>query len=646
MPEIDELVAAIWRIAVALLVVAVLVTLGPWAAEAFRAGDPRLATIILRGTWLGVAAFLSVWFFATTIGIRVPRIAAFVGTASAIVILALSLWPFAPIIVKLYAVPSFDLPMLDRAIISGSMLWLLGTALLVRAAAGSAGRAGDPVDRHRAMSSVYGDARWATMEQAAAALPSSGSIVVGERCRVDLEPDATVAFDPRRSETWGRGGAMPLLAFDLERGVGSGHGLVIAGSGGGKTTANVVPTLLRWPGNAVVFDPSVEVFPMVREARATLGGEPRDVYVIDPSLPTGSVNLLDWIGTGTKTAEEDIATVASWFAGSKAENRDPFFAQMAEALIRGLLAHVHLSTSETDRTLRRLRILMSQSHDHFQTTTLETILKEWPIESYVHRQLGPFRGMHGATFSGIYSNAGEMTNWLAFPRFADMVSNAAGWKTTDLSSRHVDVFINLPLATVQEHPGLGRVVLGALLNSVHHHDSVRIAAGEEAAVPPSKRVLFLIDEAARLQNMQVLTLVRDAGRKYRATLVMIYQSLGQMDAIWSEDGRVAWMDSASWISFAAVNANETAKYVSERCGTMTVETTSRTVGATARGATSSANVSVQRRSLINPDEVMRLRADEQIIFVLAQPPIRCGRAFWFRRPEMRAIVGENRFHRG
>jgi type IV secretion system protein VirD4 len=484
------------------------------------------------------------------------------------------------------------------------------------------------------------------MEQAAAALPAAGSIVVGERFRVDLEPDLAMSFDPRRPDTWGRGGAAPLLAFDLERGIGSGHGLVISGSGGGKTTANVVPTLLRWPGNAVVFDPSIEVLPMVRDARATLRDEPRHIFTIDPNDPAGSVDLLDWIGTGTKTAEEDIATVASWFAGSKTESRDPFFAQMAEALIRGLLAHLTLSKAETDRTLRRLRILMSESHDHFQTTTLEVILKEWAVDSYVHRQLGPFRGMHGATFSGIYSNAGDMTNWLAFPRFADMVSTATGWKTTDLATKHVDVFINLPLATVQEHPGLGRVVLGALLNSVHHHDSVRLAGGDEAAVPIAKRVLFLVDEAARLQNMQVLTLVRDAGRKYRATLVMIYQSLGQMDAIWSEDGRVAWMDSASWISFSAINSNETAKYVSDRCGTMTVEATSRTVGANARGATSSANVSVQRRNLINPDEVMRLRGDEQIVFVLAQPPIRCGRAFWFRRPEMRAVVAENRFHAG
>ena len=45
-----------------------------------------------------------------------------------------------------------------------------------------------------------------------------------------------------------------------------------------------------------------------------------------------------------------------------------------------------------------------------------------------------------------------------------------------------------------------------------------------------------------------------------------------------------------------------------------------------------------------PQEVMQdMRADEQIVFVRGQRPIRCGRAIFFRRPEMKALVGESRF---
>jgi type IV secretion system protein VirD4 len=40
-----------------------------------------------------------------------------------------------------------------------------------------------------------------------------------------------------------------------------------------------------------------------------------------------------------------------------------------------------------------------------------------------------------------------------------------------------------------------------------------------------------------------------------------------------------------------------------------------------------------------------MRADEQIVFTSGNAPLRCGRAVWFRREDMKACVGENWFHR-
>ncbi|UIY27940.1 type IV secretory system conjugative DNA transfer family protein (plasmid) [Rhizobium leguminosarum] len=39
-----------------------------------------------------------------------------------------------------------------------------------------------------------------------------------------------------------------------------------------------------------------------------------------------------------------------------------------------------------------------------------------------------------------------------------------------------------------------------------------------------------------------------------------------------------------------------------------------------------------------------MRADEQIVFTAGNAPLRCGRAIWFRRDDMKACVGTNRFH--
>ena len=41
-----------------------------------------------------------------------------------------------------------------------------------------------------------------------------------------------------------------------------------------------------------------------------------------------------------------------------------------------------------------------------------------------------------------------------------------------------------------------------------------------------------------------------------------------------------------------------------------------------------------------------MRRDEQMIFIAGTPPIRCGRAIYFRRPEMLGVTGENRFKAG
>ncbi len=59
------------------------------------------------------------------------------------------------------------------------------------------------------------------------------------------------------------------------------------------------------------------------------------------------------------------------------------------------------------------------------------------------------------------------------------------------------------------------MLVGALLNAAYEADG-----------KVNGRVLFLLDEVARLGFMQVIEQARDAGRKYGITLLLLYQSLG------------------------------------------------------------------------------------------------------------------------
>ncbi|TAU79668.1 Ti-type conjugative transfer system protein TraG (plasmid) [Rhizobium leguminosarum] len=513
---------------------------------------------------------------------------------------------------------------------AGAALTSAGFALRV-ALVGNAAFARSEPRRIRGRRALHGDAEWMKSAEAEKLFPDTGGIVIGERYRVDKDITAKQSFRADSVETWGAGGKSPLLCFDGS--FGSSHGIVFAGSGGFKTTSVTIPTALKWGGTLVLLDPSNEVAPMVIEHRTNAG---RDVRILDPKTPDTGFNALDWIGLHGRTKEEDIAAVASWImsdSGGARGVRDDFFRASALQLLTALIADVCLSgrTEEDDQTLRQVRKNLSEPEPKLRAR-LQSIYDN-SISDFVKENVAAFVNMTPETFSGVYANAVKETHWLSYPNYAALVSEST-FSTNDISAGNTDVFINIDLKTLETHSGLARVIIGSFLNAIYNRDGAL-----------NGRALFLLDEVARLGYMRILETARDAGRKYGITLTMIYQSIGQMrETYGGRDAASKWFESASWISFAAINDPETADYISRRCGMTTVEIDQVSRSVQSKGSSHTRSKQLAARPLIQPHEVLRMRADEQIVFTAGNAPLRCGRAIWFRRDDMRACVGENRFH--
>jgi len=522
---------------------------------------------------------------------------------------------------------------LDPATMSGAGAAAMTAAFGLRVALkGNAAFATREPRRIRGKRALHGEAEWMKLADAARLFPDAGGIVIGERYRVDKDNVAEQSFRADRPETWGGGGKSPLLCFDGS--FGSSHGIVFAGSGGFKTTSVTIPTALKWGSTLVVLDPSNEVAPMVLDHRAKAG---RDVHVLDPKRPETGVNVLDWIGRHGGTKEEDIAAVASWImsdSGRPSGVRDDFFRASGLQLLTALIADVCLSgqTEEEDQTLRQVRKNLAEPEPKLRER-LQTIHANSKSD-FVKENVAAFVNMTPETFSGVYANAVKETHWLSYPNYAALVSGSS-FSTDDLAAGAVDVFINIDLKTLETHSGLARVIIGSFLNAIYNRDG-RVEG----------RTLFLLDEVARLGYMRILETARDAGRKYGITLTMIYQSIGQMrETYGGRDAASKWFESASWISFAAINDPETADYISKRCGPTTVEIDQVSRSSQAKGTSRTRSKQLAGRPLIQSHEVLRMRADEQIVFTAGNAPLRCGRAIWFRRDDMKAVVGKNRFHR-
>lgn len=498
----------------------------------------------------------------------------------------------------------------------------------------------------RGRSDNFGHADWLTMRAARRLFPGSdeahGGIVVGEAYRVDQDHVARQAFDPSDRRTWGQGGTAPLLIDPCR--TGSTHALIFAGPGGFKTTSVGVPTMLTWFGSAVVLDPSREIAPMVESFRQARLGQ--HVVTLDPADPGGGgFNVLDWIDITAPEAETNVEATVNWLCGEtrgQITSGGEFFRESGKGLIACLLADILWDPKRTpaEKTLKQLRRALVTPESEMRDL-LERI--HTSSASPLARDLaGTLEGVVAETFSGIYSNATKDTRWLSTAAYADLVSGDS-FRTRDLVDGRLTVFVQVPLKSLQATPALGRVIVGALLNAAYEADG-RVRG----------RILFLLDEVARLGYMGVLEQARDAGRKYGITLLLLYQSLGQLVSQWGREGKQAWYDATSWRLFAAVQDPETAKELSAMCGEHGVVATAQgnSSGSHGRGsgiASSSSgrseNRSEMRRALIKPDEIIQdTRADEAFVLVRGAKPLRCGRAVYFRRADMAPLVGTNRFH--
>ncbi len=535
---------------------------------------------------------------------------------------------------------------ISAGIATASML-LLATALALRG--GKLGPSLRPrllagqSEPMRGRTDNLGHADWLPIAKAREIFPGPhleyGGVVVGEAYRVDQDGPGQVAFDPSNRATWGKGGKAPLLIDPCRSG--PTHSLVFAGAGSFKSMC-AVSTLLTWTGSVVVLDPAGELGQMVAEARLRMD---HAVYRLDLRSDIG-FNVLDWIDARSPTATTNVLSVVSWVCGdgptASRDRSNEFFEARGRALVACLLAHMLWDSAlepgiKTLATLRRGLSTpepeMRKVLDGIHRTSASPLARDYA---------GTLKGLVDETFSGVYANADESTAWLANPAFAAIVSGSS-FRTADLLGGKVSVFLQMSLASLHTTPALARTVIGALINAAYEADgAVR------------GRILYLLDEAARLGPMKIIEVARDAGRKYGITLQLLYQSVGQLEKQWGREGKREWCDGVSHRTYAAIQDLETARELEETFGKYGVMATSQgthsgssgrsfEVGSRSRSANQSyhevARPLIRREELLNDS-----RTDEAFVIVRGARPLRCGRPIYFRRPEMVKQVEATRFN--
>lgn len=515
-------------------------------------------------------------------------------------------------------------------------------------------RRNEPLPITRGPTENHGHSEWRSLEDALRRFPGPqtphGGIVVGEAYRVDHDRAvAGVEFDPRDETTWGMGGTAQLLIDPCTKGARAWHSASFGPTGSGKSS-ELVTKALAWTGASVIFDPTIELGPMLDKPMRRQRKRVFHIGLPDPTKPirmTG-FNVLAGIDVTHPEAElhlrsvvariyDENAAAAAMAQIGKAD--DPFFAPMGRALVTALLAHLCWSDpDQVEISLATFAIGMSTPEEDM--VALLTKIHANSPSSMARRIAGALMQTRALeTFSGIYLNAFKGVEWLFSTAYADLLS-AGDFDPRCPLLGNCTAFANIDLRTLEIAPVIPRVIIGGIL------DVIFAANGHVHSL-----IALFIDEADTLHRLKALETARDRGRHYKVVLHMLWQSVFQVRHTWGEDGYRAWMDAFSWVSFAGIRASGVGKDLASELGGHGVlaysegDNTGRqkpaglAFGTFSRGQ----NVNVHEIShpLITAAQLQQdLRADEAIVVPDTGMPCRCGRAFWFRRPEIVAQIDE------
>ena len=309
------------------------------------------------------------------------------------------------------------------------------------------------------------------------------------------------------------------------------HLITVAGAGGGKGAALLIPNARRWPHNLLCVDVKGENAEHSWQERRAMG---QTVGAVDPfriaSVPDDlrvSINLLDGITADGFTAREDCLVIADGMV----KRHDPKHAEWddgARDIIAGLIAFVIETAPPQHRHLVTVRGLLLEPNGAPATDTeAATGLYELAGDMIECEGCGGLARAAGLTIITALSSdkgmekdflggARRHTKWLDSEPIKSVLAESS-FDLTSLKTGAASIYLVLPPQYIETHAAFLRLFTRAAINVM--------AAGGSGK---GKRCLFLLDEFFTLGRIDEIAKAAGLMRSYGVHLWPFLQDLGQL----------------------------------------------------------------------------------------------------------------------
>jgi len=439
---------------------------------------------------------------------------------------------------------------------------------------------------------TYGSARWANAgEVKAAGLLGPDGVVLGRLDGVYLRhdgPEHVLCFAPTRS---------------------------------GKGVGLVVPSLLTWPGSAIVHDIKGENWQLTAGLRARFGR----VLLFDPTnAESAAYNPLLEVRRG-EWEVRDVQNVADVLVDPEGSlERRNHWEKTSHSLLVGAILHVLYA--EQDKTLAGVASFLSDPRRPIETTLVAMMTTPHlgkqgphPVVASAAREL---LNKSDNERSGVLSTAMSFLGLYRDPVVAQ-VTRRCDWRIADLvdGEKPASLYLVVPPSDISRTKPLIRLVLNQI---------GRRLTEDLKATDRRQRVLLMLDEFPALGRLDFFESALAFMAGYKLKSFLIAQSLNQIEKAYGANNSI--LDNCHVRVSFATNDERTAKRVSDALGTAT-EMRAMKNNAGHRLSPWLGHLMVSRqetaRPLMTPGEVMQLPPDDEIVMVAGVPPIRAKKARYF-----------------